>query len=89
MNCLRLKTARISRGVTSKAMANAIGRCEAAWNQRERGEKIPDVKEVAIITTVLGLTVQEFFDIFFDNDLLFRNNDECSYSNYDNFIMRG
>lgn len=88
MNGLKLRSARIARGKTSKQMAELIGRCEASWNQRERGEKAPDLQEVLLVTEFLNLSEQEFEDIFFDSNLPFRKSctTACTTCNY--FIMR-
>ncbi len=88
MNGLRLKSVRIARGLTSKKMAEEIGRCEASWNQRERGEKIPNLHEVAVITKVLDLNEQEFLDIFFDSNLPYRKKPCNSCLDYNHFITR-
>lgn len=72
MDCTELKCARIRRKKSTSEMAHAIGKSDAAWNQRERGETAVALDEVAPISRELGLTEDEFIAIFFDGNLPFR-----------------
>ena len=72
MNCTELKCARIKRNIRTSQMAKVIGKSDAAWNMRERGDTSISLKEVAPISRQLDLSEQEFADIFFDGELPFR-----------------
>lgn len=72
MDCTELKCARIRRRKSTTEMANAIGKSDSAWNQRERGETAIPLEEVAPICNELSLTEDEVISIFFDGILPFR-----------------
>ncbi len=75
VNCTELKCARIRRKKSTTEMAKAIGKSDSAWNQRERGETAVSLEESGIIGRELRLTAEEFFAIFFDGNLPFRNHE--------------
>lgn len=74
MDCTELKCARIRRRKSTSEMANAIGKSDSAWNQRERGETAVALEEVAPISRELDLSEDEFIAIFFDGNLPYRKN---------------
>lgn len=72
MDCTELKCARIRRKKSTADMARLIGKSDAAWNQRERGETEVSLKEAGDIGRELDLTEGEFIAIFFDGELPYR-----------------
>ena len=72
MDCTELKCARIRRGKSTSEMARAIGKSDASWGQKERGDVSVSLEEAGVIGKELGLTEREFIDIFFDGILPFR-----------------
>jgi hypothetical protein len=53
-------------------MAQAIGKSDASWGMKERGEVSISLDEAGVIGRELALTEQEFIAIFFDGNLPFR-----------------
>ena len=72
MNHHELKCARVRLKISTTHMAQVIGKSDASWNQRERGDTEVKLIEVAPISRELKLTEQQFADIFFDGNLPFR-----------------
>ncbi len=72
MDCTELKCARIRRGKSTSQMAQAIGKSDASWGMKERGEVSISLDEAGVIGRELALTEQEFIAIFFDGNLPFR-----------------
>ncbi len=72
MDCMELKCARIRRKKSSARMGRVIGKSEAAWTKRERGELRVSLDEVIPISKELDLDEKEFCAIFFDGKLPFR-----------------
>lgn len=72
MNCTELRCARIRRHKSTSEMAKLIGKSDAAWNMRERGDVAVSLDESVIIGKALELTEEEFSTIFFDGELPFR-----------------
>jgi len=69
---MELKCARIRHRKSSAHMGRVIGKSEAAWTKRERGELRVSLDEVALISKELDLDEREFCTIFFDGQLPFR-----------------
>lgn len=78
VDCMELKCARIRHRKSSAHMGRVIGKSEAAWTKRERGELRVSLDEVALISKELDLDESEFCTIFFDGKLPFRRNNSVS-----------
>ena len=76
MNPIELKCARIRRGKTTREMAEVIGNSMAAYNLRERGICPVTLEDARKLGPALGLSKDEFFMIFFDGDIPYRNDTE-------------
>ncbi len=74
VDCMELKCARIRRKKSSAHMGCVIGKSEASWTKRERGELRVSLDEVIPISEELDLDEKEFCAIFFDGKLPFRRN---------------
>lgn len=64
-----LRALRILRGLTVKDMGEALGKAPSSYSQKERGINSFQDDEKIIIAKVLGMTVQQFNDVFFDGKL--------------------
>ncbi len=64
VDCMELKCARIRRKKSSAHMGRVIGKSEASWTKRERGELRVSLDEVIPISKDLDLDEREFCAIF-------------------------
>ncbi|MCI9507967.1 MAG: helix-turn-helix domain-containing protein [Oscillospiraceae bacterium] len=83
MNPIELKCARIRHGKTTREMAEAIGNSMAAYNLRERGVCPVTLEDARRLGPALGLSKEEFFTIFFDGDVPYREETEDDSSDAD------
>lgn len=79
MNVRRLKAKRVERGLLQKDLAKELGITEKAMCQKECSTVNRfKAQEMLTLVSALGLTLDEFDDIFFDRQLTFRLNFEES-----------
>jgi len=83
VNPIELKCARIRHGKTTREMAEAIGNSMAAYNLRERGVCPVTLEDARRLGPALGLSKEEFFTIFFDCDVPYREETEDDSSDAD------
>ena len=83
MNPIELKCARIRHGKTTREMAEATGNSMAAYNLRERGVCPVTLEDARRLGPALGLSKEEFFTIFFDGDVPYREETEDDSSDAD------
>ncbi len=69
MKPLEIKGARTRLGYTQAYMAGILGICEDSYRKKERGLVTFSDEEKILLVRTLGLTIQQFNDIFFDNQL--------------------
>lgn len=64
-----VKQARISRGLSQKVAAEAIGFDQGGWSRIERGQQAPAPEMVYRIAALLGLTADDVLQPFKPADL--------------------
>lgn len=69
MNCQLLKGARVAKGHTQTSLSQKIGMTPKTYNRKELGIRYFTHEEVFKISQILGLTLDEVNNIFFDNKL--------------------
>lgn len=69
MKPLEIKGARTRLGYTQAYMADILGICEDSYSKKERGLVTFSDEEKILLVRTLGLTIHQFNDIFFDNQL--------------------
>ena len=86
MNAVELKCARIRRGKTTREMAEVIGNSMAAYNLRERGVCPVTLEDAKRLGPALDLSRDEFFTIFFDGIVPYRNDEVDCYPDAGNIV---
>lgn len=76
-----LKEARKKAGYTEEAVAQVLRIPVSAYRQREKGKVLITLTECAILSKMFRLSLYEFNDIFFRNNLPFRKDDLEPYTN--------
>lgn len=69
MNTLKLKSARISKGLRQNDIAINIGMTAKSYNHKENQKKELRLSEVVAIAKTLKLTPKQCLEIFFDEIL--------------------
>jgi transcriptional regulator with XRE-family HTH domain len=69
MNCNLLKSKRVLKGFTQREIAEKLGVTEKTYNHKEQGKVVFKPTEIVITSGVLGLTISEVNEIFFNNNL--------------------
>lgn len=76
MNSLKLKGARVSKGLNQEETAKKVGVALPTYCNKENG-KIPfTTKEISKLSKIFDLNIVEINDIFFDGDLTNRINNK-------------
>jgi putative transcriptional regulator len=74
MNTLELKSARIKRGLTQVDIAEKMNISSITYSLKERGKRDFTINEVSNIIKILNLSLLEINAIFFDNQLIVKEN---------------
>ncbi len=69
MNSLELKGARVRRGYTQTAVAEALGMSVPTYCKKEQGNSYFSDNQKKLLIGFLGLSLQEANDIFYDGEL--------------------
>lgn len=69
MKSLELKGARVRRGYTQTDAAKALGISVTAYSDKETGKREFDDNQKLLLIRLLGLSLQETNDIFYDGGL--------------------
>lgn len=76
-----LMEARKRAGCTEEQVAAVLNLPLSAYRAREKGKVLISLTECAVLSKMFGLSLDEFNDIFFRNNLPFRKSDLISYTN--------
>lgn len=69
MNSSLLKSKRVFKGILQKNAAQKLGLTEKTYNHKENGKIQFKANEILIISIILGLTMEDINEIFFNNSL--------------------
>lgn len=69
MKNLKLKAARVSKGLNQFETARAVGMAIATYCNKENGKKAFTAKEIEVLAELLNLNANDVDEIFFDGNL--------------------
>jgi len=76
LDSLKLKSARVGKGLTQKEMARLINLALPTYCNKENGKADFTVEEISKVTRVLDLSYPQIDEIFFDGKLTTRLSQE-------------
>ena len=83
----RIREARLAADLTIKSLARIVGVTPGMISQLERGAVLPSIPTLLQLSTSLGMTPGEFFDVIPPSGVVVRCNDRSAY-NYPNLGVR-